>query len=48
MALTAFARKEERAKALWSGFDHHLPKPVDPNELFSTLGSMVGTRRRPA
>lgn len=48
MALTAFARSEEKAKALWSGFDHHLPKPVDPNELFAVLGSMTATRRRPA
>lgn len=48
MALTAFARKEEKAKALWSGFDHHLPKPVDPNELFAVLGSMTAARRRPA
>ena len=48
MALTAFARKEERAKALWSGFDYHLPKPVDPNELFAVLGSMTASRRRPA
>ena len=46
MAVTAFARKEERAKALWSGFDHHLPKPVDPNELFAVLGSMTAARHR--
>jgi signal transduction histidine kinase/ActR/RegA family two-component response regulator len=46
MAVTAFARKEERAKALWSGFDHHLPKPVDPNELFAVLGSITQYRRR--
>lgn len=46
MAVTAFARNEERARALWSGFDHHLPKPVDPNELFAVLGSMTAARHR--
>ncbi len=44
MALTAFTRTEERAKALTSGFDHHLPKPLDPNELFAVLASMMASR----
>lgn len=46
MALTAFARSEERAKALWSGFDHHLTKPVDTAMLFEVLGTMVEGRFR--
>ena len=29
-ALTAFARSEDRTKALQSGFEMHLAKPVDP------------------
>ena len=32
-ALTAFARSEDRTKALQSGFEMHLAKPVDPGEL---------------
>jgi CheY-like chemotaxis protein/anti-sigma regulatory factor (Ser/Thr protein kinase) len=33
IALTAYAREEDRQRALASGFQHHLPKPVDPVEL---------------
>lgn len=32
-ARTAFARSEDRTKALESGFEMHLAKPVDPGEL---------------
>jgi CheY-like chemotaxis protein len=32
-ALTAFARSEDRTKALDAGFEMHLAKPVDPAEL---------------
>ena len=37
VALTAFARKTDRDKALAAGFDEHLGKPVDPAQLFSVL-----------
>jgi CheY-like chemotaxis protein len=33
IALTAHARDEDRARALGSGFDAHVPKPADPSEL---------------
>ncbi|MCU0687747.1 MAG: ATP-binding protein, partial [Polyangiaceae bacterium] len=33
LALTAYARPEDRARALRAGFQLHLPKPVDPDEL---------------
>ena len=33
-ALTAFARSEDRTRALRSGFEMHLAKPVDPGELW--------------
>lgn len=33
IALTAFARAEDEAKALQSGFDAHLAKPIDPERL---------------
>jgi hypothetical protein len=32
-ACTAFARPEDRLRALRAGFQAHLPKPVDQNEL---------------
>jgi signal transduction histidine kinase len=41
VALTAFARGEDRAKALAAGFDAHVPKPVDPVELVQLLADLV-------
>jgi PAS domain S-box-containing protein len=37
VALTAFGRPEDREKALSSGFDAYLKKPVDPSVLAATL-----------
>ena len=37
VALTAFGRPEDRQQALASGFDAYLKKPVDPEELASTV-----------
>ena len=48
-ALTAFARSEDRTKALQSGFEMHLAKPVDPAELVAsvaTLARRVQTRNQ--
>jgi hypothetical protein len=39
-----FARSEDRTKALDSGFEMHLAKPVDPGELVSSIATLV--RRR--
>lgn len=46
VALTAYARVEDRVRALSAGFQYHLPKPVDPNELTAVVASLV--RRGPA
>jgi PAS domain S-box-containing protein len=40
-ALTAFARSEDRIKALQSGFEMHLSKPIDPAELVAAVGTLV-------
>ena len=40
-ALTAFARAEDRTKALESGFEMHLAKPVDPGELVASVATLV-------
>ena len=40
-ALTAFARSEDRTKALRSGFEMHLSKPVDPGELVASVLTLV-------
>jgi CheY-like chemotaxis protein len=39
--LTAYARTEERTKALVSGFSMHVPKPVEPSELLAVLASLA-------
>jgi CheY-like chemotaxis protein len=46
-ALTAFARSEDRTRALRSGFDMHLAKPVDPGELVATAAMLVRRARLP-
>ncbi len=40
-ALTAFARSEDRTKALRSGFEMHLAKPVDPGELVASVARLA-------
>jgi PAS domain S-box-containing protein len=42
IALTAFARPEDRMRALQAGYQMHLAKPVDPAELITVVGSMTG------
>ncbi|MEN3334594.1 MAG: hypothetical protein V7641_3959 [Blastocatellia bacterium] len=41
IALTAYAREEDRQRALACGFERHLPKPVDPVELAARIAEMV-------
>jgi CheY-like chemotaxis protein len=45
IALTAFARSEDRTRALSAGFLVHLSKPVEPSELVATIASVA--RRTP-
>jgi PAS domain S-box-containing protein len=40
-ALTAFARSEDRTRALRSGFEMHLAKPVDPGELVASVATLA-------
>ncbi|CAN5473640.1 ATP-binding protein [soil metagenome] len=42
IALTAFARAEDRARALSAGFMVHISKPVNATELIATVASAVG------
>ena len=42
IALTAFARSEDRKRALMSGFQMHVAKPVDPVELTLVIASLAG------
>ncbi|HWM90556.1 MAG TPA: response regulator [Thermoanaerobaculia bacterium] len=41
-ALTAYARSEDRIRALSAGFQTHLAKPIDPAELVATIASLAG------
>jgi two-component system CheB/CheR fusion protein len=41
VAVTAFARGEDRQRALAAGFDEHLPKPVDPEQLIAVIAHLV-------
>jgi len=41
IALTAFARSEDRLRALEAGFSAHISKPVEPSELIATVASVV-------
>ncbi len=44
IALTAYARLEDRTRALRAGFNTHVAKPVDANELLAVLSSLASSR----
>jgi CheY-like chemotaxis protein len=44
IALTAFARQEDRIRALQAGYDRHLSKPVNPRELLTALAALLQSR----
>ena len=42
LALTAYARSEDRMKAISAGYQMHLAKPVEPAELIMMVASLAG------
>ncbi|HEY0099788.1 MAG TPA: ATP-binding protein [Pyrinomonadaceae bacterium] len=42
IALTAYARVEDRVRALTAGFQVHVPKPIEPAELIAVVASLTG------
>ena len=42
IALTAYPRVEDRARALDAGYHVHVPKPVEPTELVSVIATLAG------
>jgi len=42
IALTAFTRAHDRMKALTSGYQNHVSKPVEPDELATVIASLTG------
>jgi CheY-like chemotaxis protein len=41
IALTAYARADDRQRALLAGYQMHLSKPVDPRELIAGIASLL-------
>ena len=41
IALTAYARTEDRTRAFRAGYQAHLAKPVEPAELIATIASFA-------
>ena len=44
IALTAYARQEDREKALDAGFDEHIAKPVDAARLVGMIARLAGEK----
>jgi CheY-like chemotaxis protein len=42
IALTAFARAEDRTRAMLAGYQMHLSKPIDPAELVAAIATLTG------
>ncbi len=46
VAVTAFAREEDRLKAISSGYQTHFPKPIEPTQLTAVVASLVEKIKR--
>jgi CheY-like chemotaxis protein len=44
MALTAFARSQDRTRAMLAGYQVHASKPVEPQELVATIRSLASSQ----
>ena len=42
VALTAYARREDKDRAIRNGFQRHIVKPVQPNELLTSVATLAG------
>ena len=43
VALTAYARAEDRMQAVLAGYAHHVAKPIEPAELITMVASLTGS-----
>ena len=48
IALTAFARSDDRRRAALAGFQTHLAKPIEAPELIANVANLSGRTNRPA
>ena len=46
IALTAYARSQDRVRALESGFQMHIGKPADPAELVAAIAAFAKRSRQ--
>ena len=46
IALTAYARKEDRERALKAGFQRHISKPADPSDVLLAVAELLPPRLR--
>jgi signal transduction histidine kinase len=46
LAITAYARSEDRAQSLLAGFDGYVTKPIDPTELIAMIARLTGKSAR--
>jgi PAS domain S-box-containing protein len=46
VALTAYARLEDRTETMRAGFQNHLPKPIEPAELLAVVHSLANPRSK--
>ena len=44
VALTAYATNEDRERALSAGFQMHVPKPIDPTALVTSIAAAAGRK----
>ena len=44
IALTGWGQENDRRRAIEAGFDHHLTKPIDPDQLEAVIASHSGSR----
>jgi CheY-like chemotaxis protein len=44
IALTAYARVEDRIRSLAAGYHMHVAKPVEPVELLATIASLANLK----
>jgi CheY-like chemotaxis protein len=47
IALTAYARAEDRQRALLAGYQMHLAKPIEPSELIAGIASLISLPSAP-
>ena len=47
IALTAYARMEDRTRAMVAGFNMHISKPIEPAELLITIANLTSRLARP-